>query len=80
MLAAVRPLAAARGTPIEVIDVDTDPALDRAFGALVPVLFAGDPAAGVELCHYHLDPARVEAALSGAGKAPIEVAPGAKIR
>jgi Glutaredoxin-like domain (DUF836) len=70
MLAAVRPLAAARGAPIDVIDVDADPALEQAFGERVPVLFAGDPASGVELCHYRLDPARVEAALAGAGAPP----------
>ena len=80
MLAAVRPLAAARGAIVAVVDVDADPALERAFGELVPVLFAGDPAEGVELCHYHLDPARVEQALSGPGKRPIEVASGAKFR
>ena len=70
MLAAVRPLAAARGAPIDVIDVDADPALELAFGDRVPVLFAGDPATGVLLCHYHLDPARVEAALASAGNPP----------
>jgi hypothetical protein len=80
MLAALRPLAAAMGTPIEVIDIDANPALEQRFGDLVPVLFAGDPATGVELCHYHLDPARVEEALSGPGKAAIEVASRAKIR
>ena len=67
MLAAVQPLAEARGAPIEVIDVDADAALERAFGERVPVLFAGNPATGVELCHYRLDRARVEAALAGAG-------------
>jgi hypothetical protein len=80
MLAAVRPLAAARGATVAVVDVDADPALERAFGERVPVLFAGDPAEGVELCHYHLDPVRVERALSSTGKRPIEVAPGAKFR
>jgi len=80
MLAAVRPLAAARDATIAVLDVDADPALERAFGELVPVLFAGDPAEGVELCRYHLDRARVEQALSAAAKRPIEVASGAKFR
>jgi hypothetical protein len=37
MLAAVRPLAAARGAIVAVVDVDTDPALERAFGELVPL-------------------------------------------
>ena len=80
MLAAVSPLAAACGAILAVVDVDADPALERAFGELVPVLFAGDPAEGVELCHYHLDRARVEQALSAPGKRPIEVASGAKFR
>jgi hypothetical protein len=80
MLAAVGPLAAARGARVVVVDVDADPALEKTFGELVPVLFAGDPATGVELCHHHLDPARVEEALSGAGDARVEVASRAKIR
>jgi hypothetical protein len=42
-----------------VIDVDSDPALEALHGERVPVLFAGDQ----ELCHYHLDAARVIAAL-----------------
>ena len=66
--------------PIEVIDVDADPALERAFGERVPVLFAGDPADGVELCHYRLDRARVEAAWPMPAIPPHEVASGAKIR
>jgi hypothetical protein len=67
MLEAVRPLAARRGASIAVVDVDADPALERAFGDRVPVLFAGDPRGGAELCHLRLDRARVEAALGGAG-------------
>jgi hypothetical protein len=70
MLAAVRPLAAARGASVVVVDVDGNPALEEAFGDLVPVLFAGDPGNGVELCHYRLDRSRVEAALAGAGFTP----------
>jgi thioredoxin reductase (NADPH) len=80
MQAAVTQLAAARGASLVVVDVDVDPALERAYGELVPVLFAGDPATGVELCHYRLDLARVEDALSGAGNRRIEVASRAKIR
>lgn len=80
MLAAVSPLAAARGAIVAVVDVDADPALEAAFGERVPVLFAGDPTEGVELCHYHLDRARVEQALDSLEKRPIEVASGAKFR
>ena len=63
MLAAVRPLAAARGARVVIVDVDVDPGLEEAYGDLVPVLFAGDPRTGIELCHYRLDPVRVEALL-----------------
>jgi len=64
MLDAVRPLAARRGVTVTVIDIDTEPALEQAFGDRVPVLFAGDPAGGAELCHFRLDRVRVEAALA----------------
>ena len=64
MLDAVRPLAAATGTPVVVVDVDADPALEAAYGDLVPVLFAGDPETGTELCHYRIDHARVGGALA----------------
>ena len=70
MLAAVQPWRRRGARSIELIDVDADPALERAFGERVPVLFAGNPATGVELCHYRLDRARVEAALAGAGVPP----------
>jgi hypothetical protein len=40
---------------VDVIDVDTDPALVARFDELVPVLFAGER----ELCHYFLDEQRV---------------------
>ena len=47
---------------VAVIDVDADPALVARFDELVPVLF-GHPEQD-ELCHYHLDPARVLAYLA----------------
>ena len=64
----------AHGATLVVIDVDADPALEARYGERVPVL---SPATGDrrELCHYRLDPARVEAALARAGAAG-EVAPG----
>jgi hypothetical protein len=65
MLAAVRPIAAAHDASISVVDVDADPALEAAYGDLVPVLFAGDPTAGDELCRYRLDRSRVLAAVAG---------------
>jgi thioredoxin reductase (NADPH) len=64
MLDAVSPLAALRGAVVVVVDVDADPALEREFGDRVPILFAGDPAGGAELCHFRLDLTRVEAALA----------------
>ena len=59
LLAALAPIAARYGTPVEVIDVDSDAALEALHGERVPVLFAD----GTELCHYHLDTERVTAAL-----------------
>jgi hypothetical protein len=74
MLDALAPLAAARKAPVRIVDVDADPALEAAWGDLVPVLFAGDPAPGADLCHYRLDAARVAAALD------IAIASGREIR
>jgi glutaredoxin len=64
MLRAVQPLAAARGVRIAVIDVDADPALEAAYGDRVPVLFAGRPGEGAELCRYRFDRGRFDAALA----------------
>jgi hypothetical protein len=80
MLAALRPLAAAGGAAVTVIDIDApDHAhLEAAWGDLVPVLFAGPPAPGNEVCHYRLDAGRVAASL--AGHVGARLAPEAKIR
>jgi glutaredoxin len=59
MRAALEPFAAAAGARLDVIDVDSDPALEARYDELVPVLVCD----GVELCHYRLDEARVRAAL-----------------
>ena len=64
MAAALAPIAVAHGAAVAIVDVDADPALDAAFGERVPVLFLGAPGAGQELCHFHLDTARVTAALA----------------
>jgi hypothetical protein len=61
-----------------VVDVDADPALERPT-ATRSRPFAGDPATGVELCHYHLDLVRVASAVRRR-KPRIEVASQAKIR
>ncbi|RQH10112.1 glutaredoxin family protein [Paraburkholderia dinghuensis] len=59
MRAALEPFAAAAGARVDVIDVDSDPALEARYDELVPVLVCN----GVELCHYWLDEARVREAL-----------------
>ncbi len=57
MLAALAPLLGEFGVAVDVVDVDSDAALERRFGTLVPVLLHAD----TELCHYHLDTAKVRA-------------------
>ncbi len=61
---ALLPLAMSHGATVQELDVDADPALETAFGELVPVLLQGDVDDGLVLCHYHLDRARVLAALT----------------
>ena len=61
---ALVPLAAAHGAKVRELDVDADPALEAAYGDLVPVVLLGDVDDGQVLCHYHLDRARVVAALT----------------
>ncbi|MFM0287753.1 glutaredoxin family protein [Paraburkholderia megapolitana] len=70
MLAALEPLLAEFGVQVEVIDIDADPALETRFNEWVPVLVCD----GVELCHYHLDEARVRAALAARGASPVRPA------
>lgn len=59
MAAALAPIAREFGCAIEVVDVDSAADLEARYGERVPVLVH----AGVELCHYFLDPARVRARL-----------------
>ncbi len=59
MLAALAPLCDEFSFAVDVVDVDSDAALEARFGELVPVLMH----AGTELCHYHLDVAKVRAYL-----------------
>ncbi len=65
---ALAPIARRHGAAIVEIDVDAHPALERAHGERVPVLFLGPPEGGQELCHYHLAPEAVERALAGGGR------------
>jgi len=60
MEAALAPLAAEFGASVEVVDVDSDPALEALYDELVPVLLHD----GKELCHYVLDTAKVRDYLS----------------
>ena len=62
---ALRPLAAAAGAQVVEIDVDAHAELEARFGERVPVLLQGS-VDGRELCHYHLDAARVAQALADA--------------
>jgi thioredoxin reductase (NADPH) len=59
MLAALATLRGEFGFAVDVVDVDSDAALEQRFGILVPVLTH----AGTELCHYRLDAGKVRAYL-----------------
>ena len=63
MLAELQPWRERHGFELEVVDVDADPELERRFNELVPVLMAGDS----EICHWHLDVARLAAHLGEIG-------------
>lgn len=60
MRVALAPLQEEFGFAVEVVDIDSDAALEQRFGTLVPVLAH----AGTELCHYHLDAPKVRAYLA----------------
>ena len=64
MLARLQSYRASHGIDIEVVDVDADPVLEEKYNELVPVLLAPD---GSEICHWHLDDARLVAALAEIG-------------
>lgn len=64
MLAALEALRGEFAFTVEVLDVDSDPALEARYDELVPVLEAD----GHELCHYFLDVARVRAYLAAAAQ------------
>jgi thioredoxin reductase (NADPH) len=63
MIAGLRDMQAGGRFMLDVIDVDSDPALEARFGELVPVLMSADG----ELCHYHLDAAKLNDYLSKIG-------------
>jgi hypothetical protein len=60
MLTELAALPAARGVPVDVVDVDDDPAVRVRYGHKIPVLlFAGEL-----VCHGHLDAEEVHKALA----------------
>lgn len=60
MLAALEDLRGEFAFELEVIDIDTETALEAKYNDFVPVLEAD----GRELCHYFLDAAKVREYLS----------------
>lgn len=68
MLEALLPRVGA--VPVDVLDVD-DPehaTLEARYGDAVPVLYAGPPGTGREICRYRLDEAALAAALAPTGR------------
>jgi hypothetical protein len=47
---------------LEDVDLERHPEWEDRFGMLIPVLLAGTAPDGAEICHYHFDPVRFEAA------------------
>jgi thiol-disulfide isomerase/thioredoxin len=60
MVAALRLLQQEWGFEIDLVDVDSSPELEARFGEWVPVLMHED----IQICHYHLDAARLTAHLA----------------
>lgn len=61
MEVALAPLTAEFGATVTLLDVDSDPLLEAAYGELVPVLLHGKR----ELCHYFLDEPKTREYLAG---------------
>jgi thiol-disulfide isomerase/thioredoxin len=66
MRQALAPLAAEYAFDLQVIDVDSDPKLERRYGEDIPVLLAGER----ELCRHRLDAGLVAAYLAGQAQTP----------
>jgi hypothetical protein len=60
MLSDLAALPSAKGIPIDVVDVDLEPAARARYGHKIPVLLL----AGELLCHGRLDPEEVDKTLS----------------
>ena len=63
MVAGLRALQGEHRFDLEIVDVDSDPRLEAQYGERVPVLMGGNG----ELCHYHLDSAKVNEYLNKIG-------------
>lgn len=62
MRAALQPYQAEYGFELQIFDVDEDPELEARYNELVPVLLHE----GGEICHWHLDEAKLLAVLQNA--------------
>ena len=62
MRATLQPYQAEYGFELQVFDVDEDPELEARYNELVPVLLHE----GGEICHWHLDAAKLLAVLQNA--------------
>jgi hypothetical protein len=60
MLSDLEALPSAQGIPVDVVDVDLEPAARARYGHKIPVLIL----AGELLCHGRLDPEEVDKTLS----------------
>ena len=59
LLGALRPICAELNADIQVVDLDTHPELEAAYGERIPVVVGGEN----ELCQHFLDAAAVRAYL-----------------
>lgn len=56
MLVQLQPCQDELGFELETVDIDGDPALEAAYGELVPVLKHGES----EICHYFLEVSKLQ--------------------
>ena len=60
MISALQTLQGRFSFDIQVVDVDNHPEVEAKWGDKVPVLLDGE----IEICHYHLDVAALDARLA----------------
>ena len=65
MREALLPIAERYGAVVAEFDVDADSSLEAPFGERVPVVLLGGVEDGIELCHFRIDRAHIEAILAG---------------